>query len=162
MEVKGNQWDPWAVERGCQTSFCEARVRSSNHKGGGLVTGEWANQAVEKGAVAIVTRGILQDYEGTVPLLTVPDMEEAEVKLSHAFYDDPSQRMTVVGVMGGPRVCPSCLHRTCSHRVIHAHKALEVVAPITFQHMHACIQYLVLCVECELCPRLSTLFLEPA
>ena len=56
-------------------------------------------QAIERGAVAIVAA---QEFEDPleVPLILVPDADEALHRLGTSFYNDPSQKMTVIAIAG--------------------------------------------------------------
>lgn len=64
-------------------------------------------QAVENGAVAaLVMEGFSSDEQPSVPLIPFADPRDALHRLAAAFYNDPSRRMTVVGVSGAK----ACTH----------------------------------------------------
>ncbi len=56
-------------------------------------------QAVARGAVAVVADRPLDGLEG-VPVVVMPDVPGALSRLAVAFYNAPSEKMTVVGVVG--------------------------------------------------------------
>ncbi len=58
-----------------------------------------AAQAVARGAVAVVADRPLEGLEG-VPVVVMPDVPGALSRLAVAFYNAPSEKMTVVGVVG--------------------------------------------------------------
>ena len=67
-------------------------------------------QAIENGAVAALVReGFSSDGQPGVPLIPFADPRDALHRLAAAFYNDPSRRMTVVGVAGA-RTAPAQLH----------------------------------------------------
>ena len=62
-------------------------------------------QAIENGAAAFLGPQIADSPDSessplSVPVIQLPDPWEALGRLGAAFYNDPSQRMTVVGVTG--------------------------------------------------------------
>jgi UDP-N-acetylmuramoyl-L-alanyl-D-glutamate--2,6-diaminopimelate ligase len=61
--------------------------------------GRYAHEAVERGAVAVVTERTLGLPEDAVQVL-VPDSRAAVADLAAAFYDHPARDMTVVGITG--------------------------------------------------------------
>ena len=69
--------------------------------------GSWAVQATENGAAAFLgpQTDDPPDPESSplsVPVIQLPDPWEALGRLGAAFYNEPSQKMTVVGVTGEP------------------------------------------------------------
>ena len=54
-----------------------------------------------RGAVAVVADRPLEGLEG-VPVVVMPDVPSALSRLAVAFYNAPSEKMTVVGVVGAP------------------------------------------------------------
>ena len=57
-------------------------------------------QAVERGAVAVVAARDIADLPGGTEVLMMPDVPEALSRLAVAFYNAPSEKMTVIGVIG--------------------------------------------------------------
>lgn len=58
-----------------------------------------SRQAIENGAVAILGSESLSK-NNSVPVVKIPNPRDAMHRLAAAFYNDPSQNMTVVGVTG--------------------------------------------------------------
>lgn len=56
-------------------------------------------QAIENGAVAILGPQSL-GKNSNVPMVKVPNPRDAMHRMAAAFYNDPSQKMAVVGVTG--------------------------------------------------------------
>lgn len=80
---------------------------------------------MERGAAAVVAgrevRGLLR---GT-PVVLMPDVPDALSRLAVAFYNAPSEKMTVVGVVGAPHHAASreagvrvLLDWWCDHRAL--------------------------------------------
>ncbi len=65
--------------------------------GGNVDSHKWAGEAVNMGAVAVVTERILPI---DVPQILVADSREALGILADVFYGSPSKEMTIVGVTG--------------------------------------------------------------
>jgi UDP-N-acetylmuramyl tripeptide synthase len=60
-------------------------------------------QAIEKGAVAVVSEEEVEDDEDVVvPIILAEDSEEVLRRLAISFYNDPSKKMLTVGVIGIP------------------------------------------------------------
>ncbi|KAK9840910.1 hypothetical protein WJX81_000011 [Elliptochloris bilobata] len=59
-----------------------------------------AAEAVERGAAAVVAAREVADVAGGTEVLVMPDVPDAVSRLAVAFYDAPSEKMTVVGVVG--------------------------------------------------------------
>ncbi|RUT36383.1 UDP-N-acetylmuramoyl-L-alanyl-D-glutamate--2,6-diaminopimelate ligase [Paenibacillus zeisoli] len=59
---------------------------------------DFARQAAEKGAAALVVQRILDDVQ--LPQLKVKDCRLAMAVLGNAFYNEPSSRLRVIGVTG--------------------------------------------------------------
>ncbi len=56
-------------------------------------------QAIENGAAAVLGPQSLGKIS-SVPLVKVPNPRDAMHRMAAAFYNDPSQKMAVVGVTG--------------------------------------------------------------
>ncbi len=69
--------------------FCLSGGETDSHK--------FARSAVQKGAVAVVVE---REIPVSVPQILVKDSREALGKLAAAFYKNPSERLSVVGVTG--------------------------------------------------------------
>ena len=64
-------------------------------------TGDLVNFAVEEGAAAVMAGTMFEtDEDIEVPVVVVPDCEDAQQRLAVAFYDDPSAQMKMVGITG--------------------------------------------------------------
>lgn len=87
-EILSLSTDSKDIEKG-GLFFCLTGGKTDGHT--------YAKEAVEKGAIAIVTERKL-DLE--VPQILVPDSRSALSLLSAAFYGNPSQNMKIVGVTG--------------------------------------------------------------
>lgn len=59
---------------------------------------DWADEASELGAVAVLAQRPLPD--ALLPVVVVPDTLRALGEVASAFYDRPSRRMRTVGVAG--------------------------------------------------------------
>ncbi len=57
-------------------------------------------QAVEAGAVAVIAAYTPEDITIDVPMVVIEDTADAASRLAVAFYNDPSSKMTVIGVAG--------------------------------------------------------------
>lgn len=57
-------------------------------------------QALEMGAVGVISQIELEGAD--VPVIVVPDSDDALSRLAEAFYNFPSKKMTVVGITGAP------------------------------------------------------------
>ncbi len=58
---------------------------------------DFAAQAVEKGAVALVAE---RELEVGIPVIVVPDSRRAMAKLANYFYQDPTSKLQLIGVTG--------------------------------------------------------------
>ena len=61
---------------------------------------DFINQAIENGAVAIITDSELTDLPKNVVAVQVKDAAEAAGIMAHNFYGTPSEKMKLVGVTG--------------------------------------------------------------
>lgn len=59
---------------------------------------DFARQAADKGAAALVVQHVLEDVD--LPQLKVKDSRLAMAVLGNAFYEEPSSRLRVIGVTG--------------------------------------------------------------
>jgi len=59
---------------------------------------EFAEQAVSKGAIAVVSQN--PNLKTTVPALYVADVRQAIALASHVFFGEPSQKLRIIGVTG--------------------------------------------------------------
>jgi UDP-N-acetylmuramoyl-L-alanyl-D-glutamate--2,6-diaminopimelate ligase len=69
---------------------------------------DFVPQALERGAVAVVTERELPDVAHRVPLVVVPSGREALAYLSAAWLGFPARRLTVVGVTGTDGKTTTC------------------------------------------------------
>ena len=60
---------------------------------------QFIQEAIGRGASAVVTDN-LEKPDGPVPFLLVPDSRSAASKLAAAFYGNPSEKLTVIGLTG--------------------------------------------------------------
>ena len=88
LEVSGLSFDSRDVETG-DLYFC---ILGQSHNGH-----DFAHQAVEAGAIAIVVERALQTE---VPQIVVQDTREAMGHISCVFYEFPSNEVKVIGVTG--------------------------------------------------------------
>ncbi len=88
LEITGLAYDSRAVEPG-SLFFCVTGFRSDGH--------EFAGQAVERGAAALVTE---RPLELGVPEVRVASARDAMAPMAARFYGDPSHELAVVGVTG--------------------------------------------------------------
>lgn len=59
------------------------------------------HEALQRGAAAIIASEAFEAEEDLeVPVMLLPDCLDAQQRLAIAFYDNPSTKMTVVGVTG--------------------------------------------------------------
>ena len=58
---------------------------------------EFAQQAVERGAVAIVAE---REVEASVPIIIVPDTSRVLAMIATKFYHDPTSQFPLIGVTG--------------------------------------------------------------
>ena len=59
------------------------------------------HEALQRGATAIIASEAFEAEEDLeVPVMLLPDCLNAQQRLAIAFYDNPSTKMTVVGVTG--------------------------------------------------------------
>jgi len=58
------------------------------------------NQAIEKGAVAIVCEEIPESYPENISFIRVSDSSRALGIIASNFYDNPSENLKLVGVTG--------------------------------------------------------------
>lgn len=74
---------------------------------------EYINQAIEKGAIAIVTEKLPEQRAGHVTYVRVQDAAAALGKIASKFYDDPSSSLKIIAVTGtnGKTTTVSLLHR---------------------------------------------------
>lgn len=61
---------------------------------------EFAVDAVERGAVALVVERRIPDVDSSVPQIVVDDARRVMGRLATAFWGDPSRQMEVVGITG--------------------------------------------------------------
>jgi UDP-N-acetylmuramoyl-L-alanyl-D-glutamate--2,6-diaminopimelate ligase len=61
---------------------------------------EYIGQAISKGAVAVIGEGLPQSKTEGVTFVQTPDSAEAAGQVAHNFYDQPTQRLKLVGVTG--------------------------------------------------------------
>lgn len=63
------------------------------------------HEALQRGASAVIAGDIFEAEEDLeVPVMLLPDCLAAQQRLAIAFYDNPSTKMTVVGVTGKPLI----------------------------------------------------------
>ncbi|KAK9805281.1 hypothetical protein WJX72_010844 [[Myrmecia] bisecta] len=91
VEVTGLQNDSRLVQPG-DIFICVEGSRRDGH--------DYAQEAVDAGAVAVIAEKPLEDLDSAAPVVNVGDSREALHRLAVAFYDNPSRKMTVVGVTG--------------------------------------------------------------
>ena len=59
------------------------------------------HEALQRGATAVIASDAFEAEEDMeVPVMLLPDCLDAQQRLAIAFYDNPSTKMTVVGVTG--------------------------------------------------------------
>ena len=59
------------------------------------------HEALQRGAAALIASEAFEAEEDLeVPVMLLPDCLDAQQRLAIAFYDNPSTKMTVVGVTG--------------------------------------------------------------
>ena len=64
------------------------------------------HEALQRGASAVIAGDVFEAEEDLeVPVVLLPDCLDAQQRLAIAFYDNPSTKMTVVGVTGKPFFC---------------------------------------------------------
>ena len=79
-------------------------------------TGGLVNFAVEEGAAAVMAGAMFEtDEDIEVPIVVVPDCEDAQQRLAIAFYDNPSARMKMVGITGHLFLNALCVVMHCLH-----------------------------------------------
>ncbi len=61
---------------------------------------EFADQAIDNGAVAVVHQRELSHYQEGIEYIKVDNVHETLIETVNRFYDDPSAKMTVIGVTG--------------------------------------------------------------
>lgn len=63
---------------------------------------QFITDAIEKGACAVLTDGLTLavDWQGRVPIISIPDLKNQTGKLAAKFYDYPAQKMQIIGVTG--------------------------------------------------------------
>jgi UDP-N-acetylmuramoyl-L-alanyl-D-glutamate--2,6-diaminopimelate ligase len=88
VEISDLAYDTRVVGPGA-LFFCVPGERHDGH--------EFARQAVERGAVALVVERVL---ELDVPQLVVPDLRPAMAQAAVVFFDDPTKELEVGGVTG--------------------------------------------------------------
>ena len=74
---------------------------------------DFIDQAIEKGATAVITEQLPEKHAAHVTYVRVQDAAAALGKIASKFYDDPSTAMRVVAVTGtnGKTTTVSLLHR---------------------------------------------------
>ncbi len=91
VEVKGLTHDSRQVKAGF--IFCVLRgQREDGHR--------YIQDAIDRGAVAVVSDRAIGVSRGPVTSVQVRDPREALAMLARAFYNDPSRQMQVVGITG--------------------------------------------------------------
>lgn len=70
---------------------------------------DYARQAVERGAVAVISHAPIESLD--VPVLVVPDVSAKLGEIAARFFNDPSSVLTVIGVTGtnGKTTCTQSL-----------------------------------------------------
>ena len=65
-------------------------------------------QALERGAVAIVTQSLPHSHTYTLPIITVPNARAALAHLTAAWHDFPSRKLRVIGITGTDGKTTTC------------------------------------------------------
>jgi len=64
------------------------------------------HEALQRGTAAVIAGEVFEAEEDLeVPVMLLPDCLDAQQRLAIAFYDNPSTKMTVVGVTGKSLFC---------------------------------------------------------
>ncbi|HSW69254.1 MAG TPA: UDP-N-acetylmuramoyl-L-alanyl-D-glutamate--2,6-diaminopimelate ligase [Gammaproteobacteria bacterium] len=60
------------------------------------------DEAIQKGAHAILTEAkqLALDWQNSIPIISLPDLKNKTGKLAARFYDNPAQKMRMIGVTG--------------------------------------------------------------
>ena len=91
VEINAVCFDSRKVEKG--TLFVAIRgTQSDGH--------DYIAQAIEKGATAIVCEDWVQNIDQSIPIIQVDDSAAALGRIASNFYDNPSEKIIVVGVTG--------------------------------------------------------------
>eukprot|EP00897_Mesotaenium_endlicherianum_P006414 jgi/Mesen1/5800/ME000293S04951 len=113
VEVTGIQQDSREVQPGDLFVCCEG-LKTDGHM--------YANEALERGAIAIFSSKEVEIYEPVRALVLLEDTSAALSALADAFYGHPSQSLTVVGITGtnGKTTtsylrCDACIMEVSSH-----------------------------------------------
>ena len=79
------------------------------------------HEALQRGAAAVIaSEGFEAEEDMEVPVMLLPDCLDAQQRLAIAFFDNPSTKMTVVGVTG-KHSCKAA-HRSYGKRtLVHVH-----------------------------------------
>jgi len=75
------------------------------------------HEALQRGAAAVIAGEVFEAEEDLeVPVMLLPDCLDAQQRLAMAFYDNPSTKMTVVGVTGkhGSTCADCCCIQGCT------------------------------------------------
>ena len=81
---------------------------------GTLVNGhDYIETAIEKGATAIIYEDTPNDFKENINYIKVPDANEALAHIAANFYDNPSDKITLVGITGtnGKTTIATLLHQ---------------------------------------------------
>ncbi len=90
MEIEGLAYDSRRVERG----FAFVAIRGEQADGH-----DYVGEAIERGAGAVVMEDENRGIRG-IPTVVVPNSRKALGALSAIFFDNPSTKMTLVGITG--------------------------------------------------------------
>ncbi len=91
MEIEAIVYDTREEIKGATCFVCIKGAVFDGHS--------YANEAVAKGAVAIVTENVLELPDGVTQIL-VEDSRKALASLAAAYFDHPAKKLTVVGITG--------------------------------------------------------------
>ena len=81
------------------------------------------HEALQRGAAAVIASEAFEAEEDMeVPVMLLPDCLDAQQRLAIAYFDNPSTKMTVVGVTGKPLCKANLLHLQLWHAYLHACK----------------------------------------